>query len=535
MAIGYINIAHVSRGEGRSAVGAAAYAARERLYDERTGRWYDYSGGQSDVTFSGVFLPKGAPERFRDRAALWNDAEQTERKSNARTARRLIIALPHELTAKQQQQLLTDFIRENFTRKGLAVDASIHAPDAEGDQRNDHGHLLITTRFVDAKGLTEKDRVSNENASRLKWEAAWAKMVNYQLERHGHAARISFQTPEGQMPQIHLGQSASALERKGVRTRAGDQLRQIVNDNEAARRVANDQTRAVGKEFDYAAGRDFAREVIISPPPPAQRTPIQQPQDWTAGKLFAREDIRPPQRDASNDNRPETIDRDAQAQAAQDAIDSAAIAYAEERRQQFHQTQATDRATFDRHGEEMTARHAATWGEMGQRHQAETVSLFGDAVSGYQPGTMAEAEQAASSGVSFLLGLFTSWAESITRSVSGSSKAQPKRQRGPDRAKEQQTTRQADQLREAHSRELEGMMQEQAREREAYERRRALMLFQQAGALQSFEQAIGDRSSMREAFEKHTEQVDGYKAHQAEKVERTASREGRDRDGPELG
>ena len=508
------------------------------MIDQPTGEIHDYSRKNADVLFSFVGLPQSAPDYLRDPVALANALEARETRKNSQTARKFVIALPHELTDVQRAGLVKDFGRECFTRKGLAYHVAIHRPHAYGDQRNVHAHLTVAMRIMENGVFTEKDRESNSKDALLAWRDKWEKLVNRHLERHGHAARISMKTLEEQgidrMPQIHLGQGASALERKGSSTERGEQLRGIVNDNDERCAVVNDnQKRTIGTAFDRAAGTPGAPEAIR--PAAKAKATLYTPPDWTAGKLFAREEIRPPQQTASNDNRPETIDRDAEAAKAQDAIDSAAIAYAEERRQQFRQTQATDRAAFDQQGEAMKARHAATWVEMGQRHHAETASLFEGAVSGYQPGTMAGAEQAVSGGVGFLLGLFTSWAESITRSVSGSSKAQLKRQRVPDKAKEQQTARQADQLREAHSRELEAMMQEQAREREAYERRRALMLFQQAGAMQNFEQAVGNKSSMRQAFEQHTEQVDGYKAYQAEKAERTASREGPDRDGPELG
>lgn len=518
MAIGYLNVAIIGRSSGRSAVAAAAYASRTDLVDERTGTAFRYARKAGDLVTSFIWLPKGAHERLRDRATLWNEVEKAENRKNSQTARRIILALPHELTAKQQEQLLQDFLRENFTRKGLAVDASIHQPDAAGDERNHHAHLLIPTRFVDKNGLGKKDRESNDRKTGLEtWRASWVKLANRQLERYGHAARITFEVAEGQTPQNHMGPEATALERQGVETRAGDDRLEIITDN--MQPAANDNNRrAIGKEFNYAAGKDFARETIG----PAK--------------------IAPAQRQPANDNnrqqqiQPETIDRDRQDADWQDSIDKAAIAYAEERRRQFRETQATERATFERHGEEMTDRHAATWGETLQRHHAETVSLFEGAASGYQPGTMAEVEEAATGAASFLLSLFTSWAESITRSVSGG-KTQPKRQRGPDRAKEHHTARLAEQQREAHTRELEAVLQEQARERASYERRRALMLFQQEGAMQNFEQEVSEKSSMREAFDTHTETSDAFRAEAARLLKSRADREGyenSDRDGPGL-
>jgi hypothetical protein len=510
MAIGYLNVAIIGRSDGRSAVGAAAYASRTDLVDDRTGTAFRYARKSGDLVTSFVWLPKGAPERLRDRATLWNEVEKAETRKNSQTARRIIMALPHELTAKQQEQLLQDFIKENFTRKGLAVDASIHEPDPNGDDRNDHAHLLIPTRFMDKNGLGKKDRESNDRAALDAWRASWVKLANRQLERYGHAARITFEVAEGQTPQNHLGPEATALERQGIETRAGDDRLEIITDNMQPAANDNVQARAVGKEISYT-------EQVIGA---AQAVPGQQ-------------------RQPANDNsrqqiiEPETIDRDQQDAAWQQSIDAAGIAYADERRRQFLESQATERAAFDRQGEAMTARHAESWAETLERHAA-------DAVSGYQPGSIEDAGEAVTSGFSFFLGLFTSWAESITRSATGSTKAPPKRQRAPDKTKEKETQRRAEQQREAHSRELEAIMQEQARERESYERHRAQMLFQQTGALQHFEQQVSEKSSLQSAFDRHTEAIDAAREREGQwEPRRIGDKEkgpqrGPDRDGLEL-
>lgn len=44
-----------------------------------------------------------------DRSQLWNLAEQSENRKDARTAREWVIALPDELTADQRKDLAKDF------------------------------------------------------------------------------------------------------------------------------------------------------------------------------------------------------------------------------------------------------------------------------------------------------------------------------------------------------------------------------------------------------------------------------------------
>jgi hypothetical protein len=261
LAIAHFNVAIVGRSSGKSSVHAAAYASRSDLADERTGHVHRYARKGADLVSSWLWLPKDAPETLRDRAALWNAIEKAETRKNSQLARRIILALPHELTTEQQQQLLKDYVRENFTRKELAADVNIHKPDPKGDDRNFHAHILVPTRFIGKDGIGKKDRESNDRETLQAWRKDWEKKVNRQLERYGHAARISMDSLEAQgvdrEPQIHLGQGASALDRKGVATERADVLRSIANDNGAGRAIG----REAGQETDAtdaeAAGRAF--------------------------------------------------------------------------------------------------------------------------------------------------------------------------------------------------------------------------------------------------------------------------------------
>ena len=108
----------LSRGKGQSAVAKAAYNAREKIRDERTGELKDYSRNKHEVLFSGIFVdPKrNAPAWVQDRSALWNAASAAEKNKNAREAQEIIVNLPHELSDQQRRFMLTDFVREQITR-----------------------------------------------------------------------------------------------------------------------------------------------------------------------------------------------------------------------------------------------------------------------------------------------------------------------------------------------------------------------------------------------------------------------------------
>ena len=222
MAIFHLSVKTISRSAGRSSTAAAAYRSGVEITDERTGEIHDYRR-KAGVESAELFLPDGAPEWATDRAKLWNAAEQSEKRKNSTVAREFEVALPSELSADQRRKLAHDFARELVKRHGFAVDVAIHAPGKEGDTRNHHAHILCTTRKLTAEGFTEKTRELDDRATGAQevthWREQWAGLTNAALERAGHAVRVDHRSLEMQgidrEPAIHLGPSATAIERRG--------------------------------------------------------------------------------------------------------------------------------------------------------------------------------------------------------------------------------------------------------------------------------------------------------------------------------
>lgn len=157
MAIFHVSLKTYSRAKGRSSVAAAAYRAGVALTDDRTGLRHDYSRRRG-VECVRILAPGSAPAWARDVSKLWNAAEAAEKRSNARTARELIVALPHELSAEQRQELAETIGRLLVERYSVAAMVAVHAPDARGDQRSHHTHILFTTRALSAEGFGAKVR-----------------------------------------------------------------------------------------------------------------------------------------------------------------------------------------------------------------------------------------------------------------------------------------------------------------------------------------------------------------------------------------
>lgn len=221
----------IGRSSGGSSTAAAAYRAGVCIADDRTGQTHDYTRRQG-VLWSGIYAPQNAPEWARDRQQLWNRVEAAEKRKDAQLSREFVIALPHELTTEQNRYLLQDFIRENFTRKGFVADVSIHAPSRNGDDRNYHAHLMVTTRQLKGQEFdATKDRTQNKTETLEAWRESWERLGNRHLERHGHDATLDRRSWAAQgidrEARLHMGKLASALEARGTASGIGDENRAI--------------------------------------------------------------------------------------------------------------------------------------------------------------------------------------------------------------------------------------------------------------------------------------------------------------------
>lgn len=192
MAIYRCSMQVFSRAKGQTSTAAAAYRAASRIEDQRTRVVHDYTrrGGVESVE---MVLPDDAPDWARDPASFWNAAEAVERK-NGRPAREWLVALPHELSQTQRQELVRALARDLVDRYGVGVMAAVHEPSAKGDERNVHVHLLFSTRCVGPDGFTKKVRVLDDRVAgpqeveRLR--ARTAEVINQHLVAAGISERV---------------------------------------------------------------------------------------------------------------------------------------------------------------------------------------------------------------------------------------------------------------------------------------------------------------------------------------------------------
>lgn len=179
----------ISRGEGRSAVAAAAYISCDKIYNDYDGVQHDYTKKQG-LVWEHVFLPHNASPEWSDRAKLWNAVEEAEKSKDSRLAREFVVALPVELKKVKWVKLLSEFIKDNFVSDGMCADVAVH----DTDGHNPHAHIMLTVRPLDENGKwqhkTEKEYICVKNGVEKGFTAAefkaaqsdgWEKQYQYKI------------------------------------------------------------------------------------------------------------------------------------------------------------------------------------------------------------------------------------------------------------------------------------------------------------------------------------------------------------------
>jgi ATP-dependent exoDNAse (exonuclease V) alpha subunit len=263
MASYHLSVKSVSRATGRSAPAAAAYRTATRIENERDGLVHDYTRrGGVDARF--LVVPEGAAWA-EDRAALWNAAEASEKRKDAKVAREYELALPHELGREERQQLAGEFAREVVARFGVAADVAVHEPHREGDQRNWHAHVLTTTRVVSAGGMGAKTReldvMQTSGPAVEALRELWGHQVNRALARAQAAERVDHQSfarrGEDLVAEQHMGPAATAMERRAERERV--QAAELAPERET---VAPEPVTRIGQH--NAEVRERNRAVVLA-------------------------------------------------------------------------------------------------------------------------------------------------------------------------------------------------------------------------------------------------------------------------------
>lgn len=166
----------ISRGNGRSAVAAAAYMSCSRMYNDYDGIQHDYTR-KHGLVYQEVMFPPQALSEWADRERLWNAVEENEKTKDSRLARELVTALPIELDTAAQVKLLREFVKKDFVDLGMCADFAVH----DTDGHNPHAHIMLTVRPLNENGTwqykSEKEYLCIRNGEEKGFTAAEFKTV----------------------------------------------------------------------------------------------------------------------------------------------------------------------------------------------------------------------------------------------------------------------------------------------------------------------------------------------------------------------
>ena len=258
MAIYHLCIKIISRGKGKSAVAAASYRSGEKIKNEYDGIVHDFTR-KGGIAHTEILLPQNAPQEFSDRGTLWNSVEKIEKSKNSQLAREIEIALPKELNREKQIELVREYVKENFVKVGMCADIALH----DKNDGNPHAHILLTMRPLNEDktwgAKSKKEYILDENGEKVKlkngnyktrkintvdwneqdkaeeWRKTWADITNKYLEENSIQEKVDHRSYQRQgieeIPTIHLGVSASQMEKKGIATDRGNINREIRKQN----------------------------------------------------------------------------------------------------------------------------------------------------------------------------------------------------------------------------------------------------------------------------------------------------------------
>jgi ATP-dependent exoDNAse (exonuclease V) alpha subunit len=238
MATFFFELKSLSRREGRSITAASAYRSASAIHHP-SGELHDYRK-RSGVLAAVLLTPPNAPAGLQTRQEVFSAAELAEKRKDAKVAREIVLALPHELAQTASKQLAMRFGEWLVERYGIVVDVAVHAPSRHGDERNLHAHLLMTTRVLGTNGFGEKTRqLDTRRTAAVEVELmrkTWAEMLNQSLAEARLSERVDHRSYArrgiSKIGEPKVGVTQTALERKGVCTPAGDERRRIRRFND---------------------------------------------------------------------------------------------------------------------------------------------------------------------------------------------------------------------------------------------------------------------------------------------------------------
>lgn len=244
-----------SRSKGHSAVAGAAYRLGLRLYDNRQKCWHDFQKRAlgEEIVRALTVSPKGSPSWCTDPQELWNRVERAERRSDSQVARDYRIPVPLGLSDQDAGDLAEEMARFICEELHVPVSLGLHR-DADRDalgtlkpieRQGFHAHLYFPTRPLaeleegkEGEGtgfgpkLHEFSKMHLGSAFIELLNCKWSELANDYAWKSGSDSKYQYKSYKrlgvNLTPQPTLGQSATAMERRGITSNRGDSLREAL-------------------------------------------------------------------------------------------------------------------------------------------------------------------------------------------------------------------------------------------------------------------------------------------------------------------
>ncbi|WP_430390238.1 MobA/MobL family protein [Dyella sp. 20L07] len=272
-----------SRSKGHSAVAGAAYRLGLRLYDERQKCWHDFQKRAlgEEIVRALTVAPPNAPAWASDPAQLWNNVERSERRCDSQVARDYRIPVPFGLSDQDAGDLAEELARFICDELNTPVSLGLHR-DADRDalgnfkpieRQGFHAHLYFPTRPLaeleegkEGEGtgfgpkLHEFSKMHLGSAFIELLNCKWSELANDYARKAGSGSKYEYKSYKrlgiNIQPQPTLGQSATAMERRGITSNRGDSLREALVMAQVYEKA---HARALTAQHAQAA-QDVARE-----------------------------------------------------------------------------------------------------------------------------------------------------------------------------------------------------------------------------------------------------------------------------------
>lgn len=110
--------------KGQNMVAKSAYISREGVYDksERVMK-YPHASKLDLECPSEIFLPPGAPEKYKDPSVLWSEIQAMKYDNLGKL---MILSLPAEATEEQRHEMVELFVKRNLTSQYLICQVGYH-------------------------------------------------------------------------------------------------------------------------------------------------------------------------------------------------------------------------------------------------------------------------------------------------------------------------------------------------------------------------------------------------------------------------